>query len=203
MNSKEARAYAHASSAYSQTQPRRRGPLLIFGLGAFIFFTVFFSTSSVQEVRQVAHEATEHAKGHIPTVPNFPGLHNPFAPTVHNPPAPQKNSSSGDASWYDHYKWLNPFSSTTTFDERSVLPPLKERVPIYAYYDPEAEKNSDIKEQESKLIKIWRRAWWAQGFKPIILGPAEATRNPQFELLQSKKLNPDLEAELLHWLACS
>ena len=203
MDTKEARAYAHSASAYPAPQGPRRTPLLLFALGAFIFFTVFFSTSSVQEVAEVAHEAAQKVEGHIPH-PKLPNLlHNPFVghSAAHKPPAQQKNSTSGGASWYNDWKWMNPFSSSTTYDDRAVLPPLKARTPIYTYYDAEAEKDLKLKEEETRLLKIWRRAWWAQGFRPVILGPADALKNPQYELLRTKKLTSSLEQEVKKWLA--
>ena len=117
------------------------------------------------------------------------------------PPA-QKNSTSGDAKWYSDWKWLYPFSATVTLEEdRSLLPPLLPRPPIYTFYDAEAEKEDKTKAAENKLLLLWRRAWWAQGFRPVILGRAEAMNNPIYESFQGHKLEPQLEADLVRWLA--
>ena len=189
------------STAYPRQNTTRRGPLIITVVGAFIFFTIFFSTSSVSDVSQSAKDAASHI--HRPSIPHpkLPDFHNPFRTAPHEPPV-QKNSTSGEAKWYGDWKWRNPFSSTITFDEnRSVLPHLTKRPPIYTYYDSETEKDEDIRTAENKLLLIWRRAWWAQGFKPIILGRAEAMQNPLYETLEQKKPKPSFEAEMMRWLA--
>lgn len=121
----------------------------------------------------------------------------------------QKNSSSGGSSWYSDWKWLKPYSSQITLDEnRALLPPLPDRPAVYTYYDP-GEKRSehsmasdtDIKQAENALLLTWRRAWWAQGFKPIVLGPAEAMNNPRYEKLQRLDLEGGIKNEMLKWLA--
>lgn len=176
-------------------------------MGILVFFVILFSTSSVTEVKEVAKVAKTAAKDaahHLKSdkLPLIHHIHNPFRQVVHEPPAVQRNSTSGDTKWYSDWQWLHAFSSSITLDEdRSVLPPLSPRPPIYTYYDPDSEKDAAVKEEEKKLLHIWRRAWWAQGFKPIILGRAEAMRNPHYETMQGKKMNPALEAEMMRWLA--
>ncbi|KAK4208894.1 hypothetical protein QBC37DRAFT_431154 [Rhypophila decipiens] len=129
---------------------------------------------------------------------------NPFTPPAHPPPR-QKNDTLGDTSWYSNWKWLStPFSSSLTLDEnRLILPVLPERTPIYCYYDNTIEKDKATKEVDSDLLLSWRRAWWSKGFKPIILGPADAMNNPRYEELQKipDKLDPALKTDLMRWLA--
>lgn len=97
---------------------------------------------------------------------------------------------------------MSPFSSSVTLDEnRSLLPPLVDRPPIYTYYDHTLQKEKDHKEAENAVLVTWRRAWWAQGFKPIILSPAEAMNNPLYAELQMLELEPYLKTELSRWLA--
>ena len=200
MDEKEAKAYARSSTAYPQPVQRRRGPLIILSVAAFIFFTIFFSTSSVQGVSNVAKDAAQHIPA--PHLPSFPEFHNPFRSSAAHEPPVQKNSSSGDTKWYSDWQWLNPFSSSVTLDDtRSVLPPLKVRPPIYTYYDAQIEKEAAIAAEEKKLLTLWRRAWWAQGFKPVILGPAEAMKNPLYETMQTRKLEDSLKNEIMRWLA--
>ena len=120
---------------------------------------------------------------------------------THKPPV-QQNSTSGDVHWFSDWKWLNPFSASITLDEdRSVLPPLKARPIIYTFYDGDAEKKEKTKAAENGLLLLWRRAWWAQGFRPVVLGRSEAMHNPLYESFQVKKLPPQLEADLVRWLA--
>ena len=169
---------------------------------------VYVLDSSVPAVPSVAElsESVPHQLPHPfpkPTLPklNVPSFPNPFRQVAHKP-AVQANSTSGQVNWHSHWGWLHPFSSSITLDEdRAVLPPLKKRPIIYTFYDTSEKKDEATKTAEHKLLTIWRRAWWAQGFKPIILGRAEAMNNPLHETLRSQKLPPALEADLARWLA--
>ncbi|MCJ1329419.1 hypothetical protein MMC10_006099 [Thelotrema lepadinum] len=201
MDHKEAQAYLSSASAYPTPTRRPRGPLIICGVAAFVFFTIFFSTSSVQEVSTAAKDAAHHIPSpKLPSIPDFPDLFR--SSSAHKPPGVQRNSSSGDTKWFSDWKWLNPFSSSVTLDDtRSVLPPVKERPFIYTYYDAKANRESSVLDEEQKLLTIWRKAWWAQGFKPIVLGPAEATKNPHYEALGKRKLEDALKNEMMRWLA--
>ena len=97
---------------------------------------------------------------------------------------------------------MSPFSSSVTLDEnRSLLPPVEKRPPIYTYYDHTLKKDDEIKAAETQILITWRRAWWAHGFRPMILGPAEATKNPLYEEVQQKGLEAAIKDELLRWLA--
>lgn len=51
------------------------------------------------------------------------------------------------------------------------------------------------------MLLAWRRAWWAQGFKPQVLGRAEAQKNPLYESMQRLDLDPKFEVEMVRWLA--
>ncbi|KAL1873078.1 hypothetical protein VTK73DRAFT_1175 [Phialemonium thermophilum] len=127
---------------------------------------------------------------------------NPFKPPSHAPPH-QKNDTYGEMTWYSNWKWLTiPFSSSVTLDEnRSLLPEMVERQPIYCYYDTTIEKDEESQKAESRLLLTWRKAWWAQGFKPIILSAAEAMNNPLYEELQRKDFDPGLKTDIMRWLA--
>ncbi|KAK4187607.1 ARS binding protein 2-domain-containing protein [Podospora australis] len=127
----------------------------------------------------------------------------PFKQPSHPPPK-QKNDTDGNSWWYADWKWLSmPFSSSITLDEnRALLPMLEERRPVYCYYDNTLERDKPTKEAESELLLTWRRAWWAAGFRPMILSPAEAMNNPLYEELQKVKgLHEALGRDLMRWLA--
>ena len=81
-----------------------------------------------------------------------------------------------------------------------MLPPIKVRPLIYTFYDTE-EKEEQVRAAENKLLLIWRRAWWSQGFRPVVLGRSEAMNNPLYEDFQRKKLKAQLEADFVRWLA--
>ncbi|TQS35154.1 hypothetical protein Golomagni_04432, partial [Golovinomyces magnicellulatus] len=137
---------------------------------------------------------------------------NPFRQPViaHHPPI-QKNNTSGENFWYSNWNHLNPFSSWVKIDENQMLlPPLRHRPPIYTYYEftktkkeeeEEVASNTDQANAEGALLLTWSRAWWAQGFKPIILGPADAMNNPLAMELQFKDLGDTLKNQIFRWLA--
>ena len=126
---------------------------------------------------------------------------NPFKQPSHPPPR-QKNDTFEESSWWTNWKWLTPFSSTLTLDEdRSLLPPLAARPPVYCYYDVTAKQDAETKDAESELLLTWRMAWWAKGFTPIVLSAAEAMNNPHYDTLQRIELEPVVKAELMRWLA--
>lgn len=62
-------------------------------------------------------------------------------------------------------------------------------------------KTAHEKDAESDLLLIWRRAWWARGFKPIILSAAEAMNNPLYAEIQASEANSALKLDLMRWLA--
>lgn len=196
--------------AYPAQKPPRKKYLKIAAVVLFITLVcVIFSSSSVPSVPSVPSVAqlSHSAKGaaryvHSPKIPKWggPSVYNPFRQAAHKPPQ-QANSTSGEANWLSDWKWLNPFSSSITLDDRSVLPPPRTRPPIYTFYDATKEKDAATKEAENELLLIWRRAWWAQGFRPVVLGTAEAMNNPLYETLQAKHLSTELELDLLRWLA--
>ncbi|KAL8736458.1 MAG: hypothetical protein Q9166_000250 [cf. Caloplaca sp. 2 TL-2023] len=127
---------------------------------------------------------------------------NPFGPTLHRPPNQRNSTHTGEARWSNHWKWLNPFSDSINDQKDSaVLPPPRERPPIYTFYNLDAEKDEKVKAAENKLLLIWRRAWWAQGFKPIILGKAEAMNSPLYERFQVRKMEHTLGTDIVRWLA--
>ncbi|KAM4059223.1 hypothetical protein HRG_007916 [Hirsutella rhossiliensis] len=126
----------------------------------------------------------------------------PFRPLSHRPPRQNDDEYAG-ASWWADWKWLSvPFSSSLTFDnDRALLPPLTPRQPIYCYYDAAANKPLEEKHAESELLLTWRRAWWARGFRPLILSPAEAMQHPSYARLKRLDMEPAVRKDLTRWLA--
>ena len=137
---------------------------------------------------------------HLPKLPENLNL---FGTHAHTPPPDQENSRAGDTRWFSHFNWRNPFSSSVVYDEeRAVLPPLKERLPVYTYFDSTTKgKDEKSKKAEHELLQIWRRAWWAQGFRPVVLAKADATRNPLYKKLQRLNMKPEMAFEMMRWLA--
>jgi len=180
--------------------PRRLLSLVI--LAVFVIVLLFVTTlgttpSSPVRVPTVA-DLSQGVK-QVLALPKLPDLYTPFGPTAHKPPE-QADSSDGGTKWYSDLKWLNPFSSETTLDdERALLPPLPKRQPIYTWYHPSTEPSQA--EAESALLLTWRRAWYAKGFRPVVIGQPEAAKHPLFERVRKLKLDPKLEEDVYRWLA--
>ncbi|KAF3388446.1 hypothetical protein F1880_004053 [Penicillium rolfsii] len=189
---------------------RSTGLLAIIVFVALLLF--IFSSSPIPELTVESEEGEQPSKYHVP-LPKLPSLSNfhlpSFRPPSHEAPAEQTNSTSGESKWFSTWEWKNPFSSAITLDEnRSVLPPLQERRRIYTYYNPQynPKKHSgkDLKDDrnaDDQLLLAWRRAWFAKGFRPMILTPGDAMKNPYYEVVQKLKLNEDVENEVFRWLA--
>ena len=155
---------------------------------------------TINNISDTALEVADHVRNPV-SISNLPKFHNPFSRPSHKPPV-QANSTSGESSWFSDWKWKHPFSSSITLEEnRAVLPPLRQRIPIYTFYDNDNEKTKEAREVEQKLLLMWRRAWWAQGFSPIVLGRPEAMNNPLYQTIRRQSVNVRLEADLARWLA--
>uniref|UniRef100_A0A093VPF8 Uncharacterized protein n=1 Tax=Talaromyces marneffei PM1 TaxID=1077442 RepID=A0A093VPF8_TALMA len=139
---------------------------------------------------------------YIPTkLPSFEDIRHPFRPVAHKPPE-QAHSTSGESKWFSDWQWLNPFSSSITLDEhRTVLPPLPERPPVYTFYEPNNKNDEALQKADGQLLLAWRRAWYAKGFRPVVLSRAEAMKNPLYEEVQRRQLDAELELDFFKWLA--
>ncbi|KAH6525513.1 hypothetical protein HBI56_073210 [Parastagonospora nodorum] len=191
-----------------QMPPARFQAIIV--LVIFIIVNVSFYGPPKREnlpTYQDVAEAVKHPQAHLPDIGDLhvPAIPKPFGPAAHKPPA-QPNSTTTSSyraiEWITDFKWRNPFSNAIAYDEnRAVLPPLRERPPIYTYYDAPGKQPKAISEAEQRLILAWRRAWWAQGFKPQVLSRAEAQKHPLYELFQRMKLDAKAETEIARWLA--
>ena len=177
----------------------------------FVALLLFIFSSSPVPDATAEEEVTGPAK-YVPRpkLPSLSNFHLPsFRPPSHEQPEEQNNSTHGESKWYSTLEWLNPFSSAITLDEsRSVLPPLRERRPIYTYYNTKFNPNKangkdlkDLQNADAELLLAWRRAWYAQGFRPVVLTPGDAMKNPNYEIVQRLKLAPKVENEVFGWLA--
>ncbi|KAK3344619.1 hypothetical protein B0H65DRAFT_539122 [Neurospora tetraspora] len=177
--------------------------LLLVSVSLFAIFSLLFTLPSAIPTGP-SLQIADHKLSIPDSIKNPWNKVNPFKQPAHAPPR-QKNDTYGQSSWYANWKWLSyPFSSSVTLDEsRSLLPELGQRPPIYVYYDNTIEREKATKEVESDILLSWRRAWWAQGFKPIILSPAEAMNNPMYEELQhrSEGMDASLKTDIMRWLA--
>ncbi|KKK20058.1 hypothetical protein ARAM_003597 [Aspergillus rambellii] len=179
--------------------PHRSTTLISIIVFVALLLLIFSSSPRSSSFSEEISAATKY----VPKFPSFDDLHLPsFHPTAHQPPEAQQNSSSGDSKWFSNWQWINPFSSSITLDEnRAVLPPLRERPYIYTYYDPNKGNSRDDEDADAQLLLAWRRAWYAQGFRPVVLGHGEAIANPLYEVVKPLDLNVDLEKDILRWLA--
>lgn len=181
----------------------KRIAVLLATIAVFAVITLVFTLPNSIPSGPSLSRFTDH-KISLPKLPKqlpSPSILNPFRQAAHAPPV-QKNSTNGESTWYSNWNWLSPFSSSVTLDEnRSLLPPLVDRPPIYTYYDHTLQKEQDLRDAQNSILVTWRRAWWAQGFKPIILSPAEAMNNPLYAELQLLQIEPSMKTELSRWLA--
>lgn len=181
--------------------PRRMSRYILVGAIFLVGITIFSSTSRASSGSVI--DSIPYPEGIRDAIPKFnvPSLRWSFQSSARRP-AEQKNSTHGDSSWYSDWKWLNPFSSSVTLDEdRIVLPPLAERPPIYTYYDVSKQRDSETAKVDQEFLLTWRRAWWAHGFRPVILTDAEAMSHPLYQTLQAKGMPAALEQEFKQWLA--
>ncbi|PLB35110.1 uncharacterized protein BDW47DRAFT_68462 [Aspergillus candidus] len=185
--------------------PHRSTTLLTAIVFIGLLLVIFSSTPSTPDPSTGEEPVSGPAK-YVPRpkLPALSDLHLPsFYPTAHKPPATQPDSASGGSKWLSDLSWLNPFSSSTTLEEdRSVLPPLRHRPYVYTYYNADQKNGGPQDNADAGLLLAWRRAWFAQGFRPVILGRGEAIHNPIYEMVQNIKFGTaDIEHEVLRWLA--
>ncbi|GFF23241.1 hypothetical protein IFM58399_00221 [Aspergillus lentulus] len=185
--------------------PHRSTALLTIIVFVALVLVIFSSSpSSAASASSSGEEPVSGPAKYVPRpkLPSLSDYHLPFfRPASHKPPE-QKNSTSGESKWFSNFAWINPFSSSITLDEnRSVLPPLRERPYIYTYYEPSHGDNKDAENADAQLLLAWRRAWFAQGFRPVVLSRGEAMDNKLSEMVQTLKINKDLEYDLFRWLA--
>ena len=185
--------------------PPRRFTTLVFIVAVGLTALFIFSSSTRQAASSAVEAVTppDSVRQKLPDLPTFdvPDFHISWHKSAHKPPE-QSNSTSGDSRWYADWKWLNPFSSSVTLDEdRAVLPPLAERPPVYTYYDTTAKRDEEMMRIDRDMLLTWRRAWWAKGFKPVVLTEAEAMSHPSYPTLQRQGIPAALEFEFMRWLA--
>lgn len=186
----------------------RRISFILIGISLFAVLSLVFTLPDALPDGPSLSRYTDH-KFNVP-LPSLKDVKNPFKSDKFvnpfrqpsHPPPHQKNDTFEESSWWANWQWLTPFSSSLTLDEdRSLLPHIPNRPPVYCYYDVTTKKDADTKDAESELLLTWRMAWWSKGFKPIILSAAEAMNNPHYDTLQRYDLDPAIEAELMRWLA--
>lgn len=165
--------------------------ILILSTLLLLFTSVNISPNKFHSIQFDFPVSVAHLTDKVP-VPHI------FKQATHKAPPPVTNSTASTEGWFSSWSWSNPFSQSK--DDRIALPPLK-RCPVFTYYEPSKDKSQAA--IEDKILLAWRRAWWAYGFKPMILGPAEAKESNLYELLFRAELSPELEKELTKWLAWS
>lgn len=183
--------------------PHRSTALITIVVFVALLLLIFSSSSTPDPETPIDGEEESGASKYRPKLPSLNNFHLPyFRPSAHKPPPVQKNSTSGESKWFSDFTWINPFSSSITLDEnRSVLPPLRERPFVYTYYDSKNRGDPEGENADGQLILAWRRAWFAQGFRPVVLGRGDAMNNPHYEQVQKMNLRPEIEQDLFRWLA--
>lgn len=184
-------------SIFPVMPPRRFTTLVV--IAAIGLATLFLLSAATRQVASNAVPAAVQAK--LPSFDKLPSIPFTIQKSAHRPPE-QPNSTTSDTAWHSDWRWLNPFSSSVTLDEeRAVLPPLSARVPVYTYYDTTVKVDRELAKVNKEAILIWKRAWWAHGFRPVVLTQAEALKNPLSMTIKERKMARGLEAEFWRWLA--
>lgn len=151
--------------------------------------------------RKTTAERTSTAGSRIPHDAAKSPQQRPITPSP-KPLPRQKDDSYGNSVWLSQKELTESLSKEITLDdERVVLPELKPRRSIYCYYDPLEKLGAGENDTDTELLLMWRRSWWARGFKPFILGPDEAKSNPLYARLESVQAGAELKRDLLRWLA--
>ncbi|KAL7918658.1 hypothetical protein ACQKWADRAFT_303669 [Trichoderma austrokoningii] len=139
-----------------------------------------------------------------PRIKNEPPEH--FIAPSHRPPPlhlQQKIHNFNGSSWSEDERSLSTsFSSSLTFDdELTLLPPLKARQPIYCYHDTNKKTKKEERNAENELLLTWRRAWWAQGFRPVVITAVDATNNFFYDQVSKMSLGSEMRGDIMRWLA--
>ncbi|KAI5818215.1 hypothetical protein BZA77DRAFT_343025 [Pyronema omphalodes] len=150
------------------------------------------STSKLSNIKSDLKDSVSQIKDkvHVPQI---------FKPATHAPPPPITNGTASTPGWFASWStsWMSLFSSDS--NDRVALPPIQ-RCSIYTYYEPSKDKTQAA--IDDKMLLVWRRAWWSYGFKPMILGPAEAKQSGFYEAIsRDANLTPELRYELTKWAA--
>jgi hypothetical protein len=66
---------------------------------------------------------------------------------------------------------------------KPMIPETPPRCKIYTYFDGDVE--SPININDIGMLHVWKRAWYAFGFDPIVLDKSDAERHPRFKEFQA------------------
>lgn len=178
----------------------RRLTIILVAVSIFAFFLISSLTAAVPSSPSLSGSGERTLTQ--PRVSASDNTQKPVKAAV-KPLPRQSDDTYGASTWFADPNGLSEaFSVEVTRDnQRALLPTLQERQPIYCYYDPLDKTTAGENNTDTELLLIWRRAWWARGFKPLILGPEEAKSNPLYSELATLDLSADLRRDFLRWLA--
>ncbi|KAJ2970976.1 hypothetical protein NQ176_g7922 [Zarea fungicola] len=184
----------------------RRLTAILIGVSIFALYLISTLTAGVPLSPSLsASTATSARKPPLRPSPASQSSFKGARPTTRpsHPPPRQNDDAYGNSTWVVDPDGLSePFSKDITLDDdRTLLPSLPLRQPVYCYFDPLDKTAVGENDTETELLLMWRRAWWARGFKPVILGPDEAKNNPLYPKLETLTVNSGLKRDLLRWLA--
>ncbi|KAK9448697.1 uncharacterized protein V1518DRAFT_417942 [Limtongia smithiae] len=120
-------------------------------------------------------------------------------------PEAETNNYIHSQDWETPFSFsVSPVSSSEEVDI-AVLPLLEERCPVYTFFDlSEFTKAGKDISLEASVLTVWKRAFWALGFKPIVLDVSHAQKNPRYvELEALPNMSPEARLEVLRFLAWS
>lgn len=93
---------------------------------------------------------------------------------------------------------ISTLEGNPSYRERQVdLPPEPVRCPVYTFHDSETKNAAE----ENEVIAVWKKAFWAAGFKPIVLSPEDSQNHILYSVLAEKFGRKRPPEAYLRWLA--
>lgn len=84
--------------------------------------------------------------------------------------------------------WRKPIVFDPRYSVASTkIPPAHRRCQVSTYIDSE-----DERQKVNELLQVWKRAWWAFGFEPVILTRKDCESNPNYSEFNA---SADIEVE--------
>ncbi|KAK9469823.1 hypothetical protein V1512DRAFT_19104 [Lipomyces arxii] len=109
-------------------------------------------------------------------------------------------------SYIHSTQWEVPFSFSVsnTDSDVAVLPPLVDRCPVYTFFDPNmAEAAGQNATTEARIIKVWKQAFWALGFRPTVLDLETAQQHKLYKSVNDLELKGEVAIDAMKYLAWS
>lgn len=96
-------------------------------------------------------------------------------------------------------RWFPALSRSRFLENAESQPALVQRCPVYTYIDTTIHRHGSI---DFDILQTWMRAFWALGFKPVVLTDKDSRRHPHYVLFRNSGLFSDARlVDFGKWLA--